>query len=105
MNPLSLLTIDNDLHDEFVFQFDDADRLAASIIFEDKPKVTISEQPESLNQYRVRDGDMMDGWADEPFYCLTVKEFGRNFLLESGVSLDDAIHFCRHYKFEYEVRK
>lgn len=92
-----LLDLDVELFNEFVYAFDFSDRSIAASIFEEKPTVYIRQQSDTLYVYSA---------ALEPtkkHYYLTVYEFGDNFCIDSGLSLEDAIEVCDYFEFNYVI--
>ena len=79
--------------EEFVHLFDEADRLAAAVIYEEKPHLVIKLQPESYATFQTFK-------AEDATFIVTSAEFGADFVLESGVSLTDALDFCKYFGFE-----
>lgn len=85
------------LMNQWVQMFDPEDRLAAAVIYEEKPILLIRMQPEYYRSMRTFKSE------DAEFFVMT-EEFGEECILESGVSLDDAIGFCLLFGFEYKVQ-
>lgn len=90
---------DNDKENmaEFVQLFDEPDRLAAAVVYEEKPTLLIRMQPECYATFQT----FKEAGAD---FTVMTDEFGEDLMLESGIDLDHAIEFCDYFGFEYVIQ-